>query len=46
VAESGRKAIVFSQWVEQNGPLPSLGLSEEEVFGLFDIQARPRRLAA
>ena len=32
--------------IEQNGPPPSLGLTEEEIFGLFKIQARPRRMAA
>jgi SNF2 family DNA or RNA helicase len=38
-----RKRQVFSELIEQNGPPPSLGLNEEEIFGLFDIQARPRR---
>ncbi len=32
--------------IEQNGPPPSLGLTEEDVFELFDIQSRPRRAAA
>jgi SNF2 family DNA or RNA helicase len=41
-----RKRQLFNELIEQNGPPPSLGLTEEEVFGLFDIQARPRRLAA
>jgi SNF2 family DNA or RNA helicase len=41
-----RKRQLFNELIEQNGPPPSLGLTEDEVFGLFDIQARPRRLAA
>ena len=41
-----RKRQLFSELLEQNGPPPSLGLTEEEIFGLFDIQARPKRLAA
>jgi SNF2 family DNA or RNA helicase len=41
-----RKRQLFNELIEQNGPPPSLGLSEEDVFGLFDIQARPRRAAA
>jgi SNF2 family DNA or RNA helicase len=41
-----RKRALFNELLEQNGPPPSLGLTEEEVFGLFEIQARPRRLAA
>src|SRR5262249_47789996 len=41
-----RKRVMFSELIEQNGPPPSLGLTQEEIFGLFDIQARPKRLAA
>jgi SNF2 family DNA or RNA helicase len=41
-----RKRQLFTELLEQSGPPPSLGLTEEEVFGLFDIQARPKRLAA
>jgi SNF2 family DNA or RNA helicase len=41
-----RKRQLFNELIENNGPPPSLGLSEEDVFGLFDIQARPRRAAA
>jgi SNF2 family DNA or RNA helicase len=41
-----RKRQLFNELIEQNGPPPSLGLSEADVFGLFDIQARPRRAAA
>jgi SNF2 family DNA or RNA helicase len=38
-----RKRQLFNELIEQNGPPPQLGLSEEEIFGLFDITARPRR---
>jgi SNF2 family DNA or RNA helicase len=41
-----RKRQLFNELLEQSGPPPSLGLTEDEIFGLFDIQARPRRLAA
>jgi SNF2 family DNA or RNA helicase len=41
-----RKRQLFNELIEQNGPPPSLGLNEEEIFGLFDIPARPRRSAA
>jgi SNF2 family DNA or RNA helicase len=41
-----RKRQLFNELIEQNGPPPQMGLSEEEIFGLFDIQARPKRLAA
>jgi SNF2 family DNA or RNA helicase len=41
-----RKRQLFSELIEQNGPPPSLGLNEEDVFGLFALRARPRRLAA
>jgi SNF2 family DNA or RNA helicase len=41
-----RKRQLFSELIEQNGPPPSLGLSEEEIFGLFDIRSRPKRAAA
>jgi SNF2 family DNA or RNA helicase len=41
-----KKRQLFNELIEQNGPPPSLGLSEEDVFGLFDISARPRRMAA
>ena len=40
-----RKRQLFNELIEQNGPPPSLGLSEEEIFSLFDVQARPRRVA-
>jgi SNF2 family DNA or RNA helicase len=41
-----RKRQLFNELIEQNGPPASLGLTEEEIFGLFDIQVRPRRLSA
>jgi SNF2 family DNA or RNA helicase len=41
-----KKRQLFSDLIEQNGPPSALGLSEEEIFGLFDIQARPKRRAA
>ena len=41
-----RKRQLFDELIAQNGPPPRLGLSEDEIFGLFDIKARPRRLAA
>src|SRR5436190_645970 len=41
-----RKRQLFAELIEQNGPPPSMGLTEDEIFGLFDITARPRRAAA
>jgi SNF2 family DNA or RNA helicase len=41
-----KKRQLFNELIEQNGPPPSLGLSEEDVFGLFDIPAPRRRAAA
>jgi SNF2 family DNA or RNA helicase len=38
-----QKRALFNELIEGNGPPRALGLTEEEVFGLFDIQARPRR---
>ncbi len=40
------KRAVFGELIGQNGPPPSLGLSEQELFGLFDLKVRPRRQAA
>ncbi len=40
-----KKRQLFRELIAQNGPPPSLGLSEEEIFGLFDVKARPRRAA-
>jgi SNF2 family DNA or RNA helicase len=44
ILESKRQ--LFSELLEQNSPPPSLGLTEAEIFSLFDIQARPKRMAA
>jgi SNF2 family DNA or RNA helicase len=41
-----KKRELFEEMIGQNGPPPSLGLSEEDIFGLFKVQARPKRLAA
>ena len=38
-----QKRALFNEMIEGNGPPATLGLSEEELFGLFDIQARPKR---
>jgi SNF2 family DNA or RNA helicase len=40
-----RKRQLFAELLEQNGPPPRLGLSEDEVFGLFAIKNRPKRAA-
>lgn len=41
-----KKRQLFNDLIEQNGPPPSLGLTQDDIFGLFDIKARPRRVAA
>ena len=41
-----RKRQLFAEVLGQNGPPPSLGLSEAEIFGLFAIGSRPKRHAA
>jgi SNF2 family DNA or RNA helicase len=41
-----RKRDIFEQIIAQNGEPPSLGLSEADIFGLFDIKSRPPRAAA
>ncbi len=41
-----RKRQLFNDLIAQNGVPPSLGLTEDELFGLFDVQARPKRTAA
>ena len=41
-----RKRQLFNDLIGQNGPPPSLGLTENDIFGLFDIHHRPRRQAA
>lgn len=38
-----KKRALFQEMIEGNGPPPTLGLNEDEIFGLFDIQARPKR---
>jgi len=40
-----KKRQLFRELIAQNGPPPSLGLSEEDIFGLFDIRSRPKRAA-
>ncbi|HVK11521.1 MAG TPA: DEAD/DEAH box helicase [Gemmataceae bacterium] len=37
------KRKIFMDLLEQNGAPPVLGLSEDEIFGLFDIRSRPKR---
>jgi len=37
-----KKRQLFAELIEGNGPPPALGLSEGDVFSLFDIKARPR----
>ncbi|HJZ93881.1 MAG TPA: DEAD/DEAH box helicase [Gemmataceae bacterium] len=37
------KRRMFNELLEQNGPPPVLGLTEEEIFGLFDIRSRPKK---
>jgi SNF2 family DNA or RNA helicase len=41
-----KKRQLFNELIEQNGTPAALGLSEEEIFSLFDLKVRPRRLAA
>ena len=41
-----KKRELFNELIAQNGPPMALGLTEEDVFGLFNLQARPKRLAA
>jgi SNF2 family DNA or RNA helicase len=44
VLEAKRK--VFNDLLEQNGPPPVLGLTEDDIFGLFDIRNRPKKTHA
>jgi SNF2 family DNA or RNA helicase len=41
-----RKRQLFDELISQNGPPPRLGLSEEEIFGLFSIPHRHRKAVA
>jgi SNF2 family DNA or RNA helicase len=41
-----KKRELFEEMIGQNGPPPSLGLTEEDIFGLFKVAARPKRAAA
>jgi SNF2 family DNA or RNA helicase len=41
-----RKRQLFNELIAQNGLPPSLGLSEDDIFGLFDIRNRPRKALA
>ncbi|MSQ95757.1 MAG: DEAD/DEAH box helicase [Gemmataceae bacterium] len=38
-----KKRQLFEEMLGQNGPPASLGLDEEEIFGLFNVKPRPRR---
>ena len=40
-----RKRQLFAELIEQSGAPPSMGLTEDDVFGLFDIKNRPKRAA-
>jgi SNF2 family DNA or RNA helicase len=40
------KRQLFSELIEQHGYSPSLSLTEEEIFNLFDIRSRPKRAVA
>ncbi len=37
-----KKRQLFEEMLGQNGPPPSLGLNEKEIFGLFNVKPRPR----
>src|SRR5262249_40639794 len=39
------KRQLFNEVLTQNGPPTRLGLTEDEIFGLFDIRSRPKRAA-
>jgi SNF2 family DNA or RNA helicase len=41
-----KKRQMFNELLEQNEPPAPLGLTQEEIFGLFDIKARPAVKAA
>lgn len=38
-----KKRALFEEMIEGRGPPATLGLTEDEVFGLFDVEARPKR---
>jgi SNF2 family DNA or RNA helicase len=38
-----KKRQLFQNMIGENGPPPSLGLNEEEIFGLFNVTGRPRK---
>ena len=40
-----KKRELFDEMIGQNGPPPSLGLTEADIFGLFKVTARPKRIA-
>jgi SNF2 family DNA or RNA helicase len=40
-----KKRELFDEMIGQNGPPPSLGLTEEDIFGLFKVTARPKRVS-
>lgn len=41
-----KKRQLFNELIDHSEAPPSLGLSEDEIFGLFEIANRPKRLAA
>jgi SNF2 family DNA or RNA helicase len=38
-----KKRQLFEELIGQNGPPPSLGLNEEEIFGLFNVKPRAKK---
>jgi SNF2 family DNA or RNA helicase len=40
------KRQMFNDLIDQKGPPTSMGLSEDDIFGLFDLKIRPKRHAA
>ncbi len=38
------KRKLFEELIAQNGPPASMGLSEDEIFGLFDVKSRPKKV--
>ena len=41
-----RKRQLFNELIASERRPPPLGMTEEDIFGLFDIRSRPKRLAA